>query len=389
MKKTTPYVMTLTVFIFMIGSAGCNSKKQDDTTPPGTTISRTFFGLMPDGDSTYLYTLTSPGDITMKITNYGGIITEILAPDTKGELDNIALGFDNLKQYLAGHPNFGALIGRFANRIAKGSFTLDGKTYTLAINNGNNTLHGGVIGFDDVLWDAAIIETENGEALELEYTSVDMEEGYPGKLDITVTYTLTDDNAVIVDYRAQTDKATPVNLTQHTYFNLKGEGRGTILDHELMINADRYTPVDATLIPTGELADVQGTPFDFRKSKTIGRDIGQDNEQLAYGLGYDHNFVLDRDGKGMQLAARVYEPISGRVLEISTTEPGIQLYSGNFLDGRLTGKSDQPYVHRGGFCLETQHYPDSPNRPEFPSTILRPGKTYETTTKFKFGVKKP
>ena len=344
-----------------------------------------------DFDSIRLYTLRNDQGMEIGVTNYGAIITSIKVPDRDGKFDDVALGYDSVEKYInaVDKPYFGAVVGRYGNRIAGGKFELDGQTYTLAINNSPNHLHGGVIGFDKVVWDAKPIESDRGEALQLSYTAKDMEEGYPGKLDITVTYTLTDDNAVIVDYRAQTDKATPVNLTQHTYFNLKGEGRGTILDHELMINADRYTPVDATLIPTGELADVQGTPFDFRKSKTIGRDIGQDNEQLAYGLGYDHNFVLDRDGKGMQLAARVYEPISGRVLEISTTEPGIQLYSGNFLDGRLTGKSDQPYVHRGGFCLETQHYPDSPNRPEFPSTILRPGKTYETTTKFKFGVKKP
>ncbi len=366
--------MTLTVFIFMIGSAGCNSKKQDDTTPPGTTISRTFFGLMPDGDSTYLYTLTSPGDITMKITNYGGIITEILAPDTKGELDNIALGFDNLKQYLAGHPNFGALIGRFANRIAKGSFTLDGKTYTLAINNGNNTLHGGVIGFDDVLWDAAIIETENGEALELEYTSVDMEEGYPGNVNVTVLYELTG-NELHISYHAVTDKATPINLTNHTYFNLAGGG--TILDHRLALNASAYTPVNKELIPTGEIAPVDDTPFDFRESHTIGKRI----DQTAGG--YDHNFVLDKKPGELALAARLEDPGSGRILEVETTQPGIQVYSGNFLDGSLKS-GDFVYEKHSGICLETQHFPDSPNQPDFPDTILRPGEEFTSKTIYRF-----
>ncbi|TWU62820.1 Aldose 1-epimerase precursor [Crateriforma conspicua] len=342
-----------------------------------------------DFDSIRLYTLKNSSGMEISVTNFGAIITSIKVPDRDGKFDDVALGYDSVDKYInaVDKPYFGAVVGRYGNRIAEGTFKLDGQTYTLAKNNPPNHLHGGIIGFDKVVWNAETKSTDRGDAVVLRYTAKDMEEGYPGKLDVTVTYTLTNDNEVIIDYHATTTKATPVNLTQHTYFNLKGEGRGTILDHELLINAKRFTPVDETLIPTGELAPVSGTPFDFTEAKAIGRDIGQDHQQLKFGLGYDHNFVLDREGKGMALAARVHEPISGRVLEVTTTEPGVQFYCGNFLDGRLTGKSGQPYVHRGGFCLETQHFPDSPNQPEYPSTILRPGKAYETTTKWKFTVK--
>jgi aldose 1-epimerase len=264
---------------------------------------------------------------------------------------------------------------------------LDEETYSLLKNNGDNHLHGGAIGFDKVIWDADYDQSKN--TITLSYRAKDKEEGYPGNLQLTVTYTLTDDNSLVIDYQATTDKATPVNVTQHTYFNLKGEGEGTILDHELMLAASKYTPVDEGLIPTGELPTVKGTPFDFTTSKAIGRDIGQDNEQLEFGLGFDHNWVLDKGGQpgGLTLAARVYEPTSGRVLEVYTTEPGIQFYCGNFLDGRLKGKSGKPYVHRGGFCLETQHYPDSPNQPNFPSTILRPGEQLQSQTVFKFSAR--
>ena len=342
-----------------------------------------------DFDKIKLYTFTNKSGIKIKITNYGAIVTALLVPDRNGKLGDITLGYDSVEGYInaVDKPYFGAIVGRYGNRIANGEFTIDGETYSLATNNGPNHLHGGVIGFDKVVWDAKLVGGEGWSGLELSYLAKDKEEGYPGNLSIKVTYKLTDDNELIVDYLATTDKATPVNLTQHSYFNLKGEGQGDILDHELMINATKYTPIDSTSIPTGELEAVSGTPFDFTKAKAIGRDIGQKNEQLEFGMGFDHNFVLDRNGDDLSLAARVHEPTTGRVMEIRTTEPGIQFYCGNFLDGRLKGKSGQPYVHRGGFCLETQHYPDSPNQLNFPSTILKPGEEYRTTTVFKFSAK--
>ncbi len=339
-----------------------------------------------DFDSIQLYTLTNRQGMKVKITNYGAIITSIMVPDRDGKMADVALGYDRVEDYInaVDKPYFGAIVGRYGNRIAEGAFTLDGETYTLAINNPPNHLHGGVIGFDKVVWGARLTRGSGWQGVELKYRAKDKEEGYPGNLDVTVTYKLTDKNELRVEYQATTDKATPVNLTQHSYFNLKGEGEGTILDHELMISAKQYTPVDEGLIPTGELPDVAGTPFDFTSPKPIGRDIGQEDQQLEYGLGYDHNFVLDKSEGEMSLAARVHEPTTGRILEIRTTEPGIQFYCGNFLDGRLKGKSGKPYVHRGGFCLETQHYPDSPNQPNFPSTILKPGDVYQSTTVFKF-----
>ena len=344
-----------------------------------------------DFDSIKLYTLTNRSGMTVKITNYGAIITSILVADRDGKLGDVALGYNRVEDYMnaVDKPYFGAIVGRYGNRIANGSFSIAGETYSLAVNNGDNHLHGGVIGFDKVVWDAKSVKGNGWTGVEMSYLAKDKEEGYPGNLKIKVTYKLTNENEIIVDYRATTDKATPVNLTQHTYFNLQGEGSGTILDHVLMLNAKKYTPVDEGLIPTGELASVAETPFDFTTAKPIGRDIGKDHQQLTYGLGYDHNWVLDKGGKAnsMTLAARVYEPRSGRVLEIRTTEPGIQFYCGNFLDGRLKGKSGKSYVHRGGFCLETQHYPDSPNQPTFPSTILKPGSEYKTTTVFKFSAK--
>ncbi len=338
-------------------------------------------------DSIKTYTIKNKSGVTITVINYGAIITSILVPDRKGQLGDVALGFHQAEEYITAvdKPYFGAIVGRYGNRIAKGKFSLDGEDFTLATNNGDNHLHGGLVGFDNVIWDAQPIRGAGWEGLKLSYHSKDGEEGYPGNLDVTASYKLTDDNTLTVEYLATTDKATPVNLTQHTYFNLKGEGQGTILDHELMLNARKYTPVDAGLIPIGELAAVAGTPFDFTTSKPIGRDISVVNEQLSRGRGFDHNFVLDRkDANDMVLAARVYEPTTGRVLEVHTTEPGVQFYCGNFLDGRLTGKSGNAYVHRGGFCLETQHFPDSPNQPQFPSTILRPGEDYRSTTTFTF-----
>jgi aldose 1-epimerase len=294
----------------------------------------------------------------------------------------VALGFDSLEPYLKGHPFFGAIAGRYGNRIAKGRFALNGKTYSLAVNNGPNHLHGGVKGFDKHVWQAQV---SGSNALVLTRRSPDGEEGYPGNLDVRITYTLTDRNELVVDYHATTDKPTPVNLTQHTYFNLAGQG--DILGHEMAIEADRYTPVDSDLIPTGELAPVAGTPFDFRTPTAIGARIDASNPQIANGRGYDHNWVLNRSGSGLQPAAHVFDPVSGRTLDVFTTEPGVQFYTGNFLDGTLTGKGGTVYRRRTGFCLETQHFPDSPNQPAFPSTILEPGREYRTQTVFRFGVR--
>lgn len=339
-----------------------------------------------DFDDIRLYTLSNSEGMTVKITNFGAIITSIVVPDCDGNMEDIVLGYDSVEQYInaVDKPYFGAIVGRYGNRIAKGRFMVDGSEYSLATNNGENHLHGGVIGFDKVVWEAKPISGDAWTGVKLTYTAKDGEEGYPGNLDVIVTYKLFEDNGLAVEYHATTDKATPVNLTQHSYFNLKGEGAGTILDHELLLNATRFTPVDDALIPTGELKEVENTPFDFTSPKPIGRDIGEESQQLEYGLGYDHNFVLEGSEEEMRLAARVYEPTSGRVMEIRTVEPGIQFYTGNFLDGRLTGKSGKQYVHRGGFCLETQHFPDSPNQMSFPSTILRPDKQYHTKTVYSF-----
>lgn len=342
-----------------------------------------------DFDSIQLYTLKNAAGMTVKVTNYGAIITSIVVPDRNGKMSDITLGYNRVEDYInaVDRPYFGAIVGRYGNRIAKGKFSLNGQSYVLAANNGENHLHGGIIGFDKVVWTAKPI---GNMAIELTYRAKDKEEGYPGNVNIQVTYSITDQNELKVDYQATTDKATPINLTQHAYFNLKGEGEGDILGHELMIAADKFTPVDPTLIPTGEVAPVQGTPLDFTSSKPIGRDIASDHQQMKFGGGFDHNFVINRSSPtdtSMQLAARVYEPTTGRTLEVTTTEPGMQFYCGNFLDGRLKGKSGKAYVHRGGFCLETQHFPDSPNQPTFPTCILQPGKTFRSTTIFRFGSK--
>jgi len=343
-----------------------------------------------DFDEIKLYTLTNASGGVVKITNYGAIITSIMVPDKAGKIGDIALGYNRVEDYMnaVDKPYFGAIVGRYGNRIAKGKFSIGNESYTLATNNGPNHLHGGVIGFDKVVWDAKPVTGDGWTGVQLKYVAKDKEEGYPGQLTATITYTWTNANELKVDYHATTTKDTHVNLTQHSYFNLKGEGNGDILDHELMINADKYTPVDSTLIPTGVLAPVAGTPFDFTKAKKIGKDIAVDNEQLKFGLGFDHNFVLVKPNPGaMTKAASVYEPTTGRLMEIETTEPGIQFYCGNFLDGRLKGKSGKTYVHRGGFCLETQHFPDSPNQANFPSTLLKAGSEYKTSTVFKFSTK--
>lgn len=342
------------------------------------------FGKMPNGESVQIFTLKNKNGIEVSITNYGGIITSLKTFDGKGLLADVALGFDTLERYLQQHPYFGAIIGRYGNRIGKAKFTLDGVTYTLAKNNGENSLHGGNEGFDKKLWKARTESAEGAQTLVLEYTSPDGEEGYPGTLRTEVRYTLADDDSLRIDYRATTDKKTVVNLTNHTYFNLAGQGNGDILNHEIEIRASRFTPVDAGLIPTGELRSVEGTPFDFRKPHRIGERIEANDEQIKLGGGYDHNFVLDREGDGLSLAARVVEPSTGRALEVWTTEPGVQFYTGNFLDGTITGKGGKVYPRRSGFCLETQHFPDSPNQPAFPSTVLEPGQEYRSSTVWKF-----
>ena len=359
--------------------AGAGSQGGAATLPAGVT--RAAFGTA-SGQPVELFTLRNANGIEIKATNYGGIITSIVTPDRSGRPGDIVLGFDTLDAYLKDPPYFGAVVGRYGNRIAKGRFTLDGKTYTLAVNNEPNHLHGGLKGFDKVVWSAAPLAGKIGVIFSRR--SPDGEEGYPGNLDVRITYELTERNELVIDYHATTDKATPVNLTQHSYFNLAGAG--DILGHQLMIEAERYTPVDSTLIPTGELAPVQGTPFDFRTPTAIGARIGQSDEQLKNGGGYDHNWVLSRKGPGRQVAARVTDPKSGRTLEVSTTEPGLQFYTGNFLDGTITGKGGWVYQRRNAFCLETQHFPDSPNQPKFPSTILRPGASYDSQTMFRFGV---
>ena len=344
-------------------------------------VSRAPFGTLPDGRAVELFTLTNAHGVEIRAMTYGAIITAIYTPDRNGRRDDIVLGFDSVAGYLSGSPYFGAVVGRYANRIAGGHFTLDGVTYTLARNNGPNSLHGGLRGFDKVLWSAEPVRSDSAVGVRLRYTSPDGEEGYPGTLQVQVTYTLTAHDELIVDYDATTDKATPLNLSQHTYWNLHGHGQGDILDHVLSLDASRYTPVDSTLIPTGEIAPVAGTPFDFRTPAAVGARIDAANEQLGFGHGYDHNWVLDQPRPGiLSHAARLVDPVSGRAIDVSTTEPGIQFYAGNFLDGTIKGKGGQVYGHRGALCLETQHFPDSPNHPNFPPTILRPGQRYQSRT---------
>jgi aldose 1-epimerase len=349
-------------------------------------VTRAPFGSLADGTAVELFTLTSGSGLEVRAMTYGGIIVSLKTKDRTGKVDDIVLGYDDLAGYVKQNPFFGTIVGRYGNRIAKGQFTIDGKTYTLAKNNGPNHLHGGIRGFDKVVWKAEPFQKADAVGVVFSHTSPDGDEGYPGKLDARVTYTLTGKDELRVDYHATTDKPTHVNLTQHTYFNLAGDGTRDILGHELTIAADRYTPVDSTLIPTGELAPVEGTPFDFRKPQAIGARIGADHEQIRNGKGYDHNFVLNRSGGEPARAIHVLEPTTGRTLDISTTEPGVQFYTGNFLDGTIKGKAGHVYKQRYGFCLETQHFPDSPNQPKFPTTLLRPGQEYRTTTVFAFGV---
>jgi len=354
----------------------------------GSTTKKSF-GKTPDGQLVDLFVLTNRNGAEVSITIYGGAVVSIKVPDGGGKLADVVLGYDTIDGYANDKSYFGALVGRYGNRIGHAQFMLDGKTYTLAKNNGDNSLHGGVKGFNKVVWTAKTLSKKDGQSLELSYLSKDGEEGFPGNLKVTVIYTLTDSNALRIEYSATTDKKTVLNLTNHSYFNLAGQGNGDILGHLLTIEADKFTPVDSGLIPTGELRDVAGTPFDFRKPTVIGARIDQQDEQLKLGGGYDHNFVLRRSaGSGESLAARVVEPTSGRVLEVWTTEPGVQFYTGNFLDGKSTGKGGTTYPKRAAFCLETQHFPDSPNQPKFPSVILNPGERYHTITTYKFSAEK-
>jgi aldose 1-epimerase len=378
--------LVFTVGIGCLFLASCSSAKQEsakqEAAPAGGSVSRPF-GSTKSGESVDLYTLTNSNGMEAAIMTYGGILVSLKVPGSAGKMDDVVLGFDTLDGYQHDPPPpyFGALIGRYGNRIANAKFTLDGKEYKLAANNGKNHLHGGVRGFDKVVWKARMPDPHS---LELTYLSKDGEEGYPGNLTATVTYTVTGNNELKIDYHATTDKDTVLNLTNHSYFNLAGQGEGDVLGHQIMINADRFTPVDSGLIPTGELKSVAGTPFDFRQSRVIGERIDAPDDQLKFGKGYDMNFVLNRTGPGLELAARVTEPKSGRVMEVLTTEPAIQFYTGNNLDGSITGKGGKTYPRSSGLCLETQHYPDSPNKPSFPSTVLKPGQQYQTATTYKF-----
>jgi aldose 1-epimerase len=371
--------------LLMTGSmSGISSS---DAAPLGKPrITRAPFGTV-NGQPVDLFTLTNARHMVVTITNYGGIIQSIEVPDRRGHFANVTLGFNNVADYVKSSPYFGAIVGRYANRIGKAMFTLDGVTYHLAANNGPNSLHGGLVGFDKRIWDATEVVTPESVGLRLSRVSPDLEEGYPGTLSVQVTYTLTNDNAIHMDYHATTDKATVINLTNHAYFNLAGEGSGDIYGHTLRINASRYTPVDATLIPTGAIDPVAGTPLDFRNATPIGARIRDGKfQQLVFGRGYDHNWVLNRDpgDDSLAFAARAVDPSSGRVLDVVTTEPGLQFYSGNFLDGTLVGTSGHMYRQGDAFTLETQHFPDSPNHSNFPSTVLRPGQVFSSATEYRF-----
>jgi aldose 1-epimerase len=381
--------LSILLFLFLL-MISCtpqseNTSQQDESpefAPEGITVAP--FGELKDGTSISLYTMTNGKGVTMKVMNYGGIITSLHVPDKDGKPVDVILGYDSLAAYEKQNPFFGALVGRYGNRIGKGKFTLDGKEYSLVKNNNGNHLHGGTKGFDKVVWKIEESRSDDGVALKLSYLSKDMEEGYPGNLNTEVIYTLTRDNTIRFDYKATTDKKTIVNLTQHTYFNLNG-GKADILGHEVAINADRFVAVDEQLIPTGELEPVENTPFDFRKPVAIGARINAEHEQIKFGKGYDHCWVLN--GEGLKQAALVYDSISGIEMTLRTTEPGVQFYTGNFLNGSLTGKNNVVYNQRTGFCLETQHFPDSPNKREFPSVVLEPGQTYKSQTSYQFSLR--
>lgn len=388
MQSYTSRLIVLGVIV--LSFVACSGKKNAEqaTTNQQDTMSITQepFGKLASGQEATLFTLKNQQGTIVKITNYGGIITHWLVADKSGKIEDVVLGCDSLGGYLQPTPYFGAIVGRYGNRIAKGKFVLDGNTYSLAVNNGPNHLHGGLVGFDKVLWQAQTSTASDGSpVLTLTYMSKDMEEGYPGNLNTKVVYTLTNDNALRIDYEATTDKTTIVNLTNHTYFNLSGEASQNVLAHEVSLNADKLVAVDASLIPTGELLDVANTPFDFRDGRTIGQAIDStSNEQIKFGGGYDHCWVLNRSEEGLVPFAKVVEPRSGRVLEVSTTEPGVQFYTGNFMNGSVVGKKGKRYEKRTGFCLETQHFPDSPNQKSFPTVVLKPGQTYKSSTVYRF-----
>jgi len=380
MHNFSDWTLLLLGGVVALGLAGCAALANRPET-----ITKIPFGTAPDGTAVDLYTLHNNKGAEARISNYGGIVTSLKVRDRKGKLGDVVLGYDNLAAYIKASPHFGCLVGRYGNRIAKGKFTLNGKEYTLAVNNGPNHLHGGLKGFDKVVWTAKPTTSPLGPALELKYVSKDGEEGYPGKLSITAVYTLTDDTALRLDFTATTDADTVCNLTHHSYFNLAGAG--DVLNHQVIIYADRFTPVDANLIPTGELRSLDGSPLDFRHAEKIGARINQADEQLKRGNGYDHNYVLNKTAGELGLAARAYEETSGRLMEVFTTEPGVQFYTGNFLDGSITGKGGWVYQFRNGFCFEPQHFPDSPNQPNFPSTVLKPGQTYKNTIIYKFSIR--
>ncbi len=373
----------LVIFLVIVALVSCKTKVGDKESCKSDLLKKEAFEKEIDGKKTSLYILENANGIKVYITNYGARVVSLLTPDKEGECADIVLGFDNIDSYLKDKMYLGCIVGRYANRINDGKFTIDGQEYNLFLNDGPNTLHGGQKGFDKRVWDAR----QEGNTLTLSYLSPDGEEGYPGNLQIKKIYTLTDENELKMEYEAETDKTTIVNLSHHSYFNLKGEGDTTILDHYLMADADYFTPVDSTLIPTGEIRPVVNTPFDFTKGKQISQDIGMENEQLKFGLGYDHNWVLNKDSaNALTFAVKLWEETTGRVMEIYTTEPAFQFYSGNFMDGSVTGKSGKPYKYRAALAIEPQHFPDSPNHPEFPSTVLRPGEKYRQLSILKFGI---
>jgi len=372
------FILSLALVVFAFTGISCNRSSKNKEM-----VKKEHYGKHL-GKDVFLFTLTNKNDNVLKLTNYGARITWVEVPDREGNKENVTFGFDTFDEMINGDPYFGSVVGRYANRIAKGKFTLDGKEYTLALNNGPNSLHGGPGGWHSVVWDAGIQESTEYPSVKFTYISPDMEEGYPGNMNVEVVYTWTDNNEIVIDYKCTTDKKSVLNITNHAYFNLHGAGNGDILDHMLTVNAAYFTPVDSTLIPTGELRPVAGTPFDFTTPHAVGERMGEEYEQLQLGGGYDHNFVIDNK---LDVDASVYDPVTGRLLEVITNQPGIQFYCGNFLDGSLTGHSGKPYNYRSGLCLETQHYPDSPNHPEFPSTTVNPGEIFISKTIYRFSVK--